>query len=175
MWLGPAPVDWGYHPDYAHFNWRGWRRSVRGSLGDMGAHLIDFPIWALEPGLPTRIETRHTLWGGDTNPWDGRGPAELTSYPLASTTHYSFANAPGGPLALTWYDAGLMPADARGPAARAHHECRRRRALCRRCRHADARNLWQQPDAHRRRRRSARRPPSRKRSRASKAAKAATR
>jgi hypothetical protein len=75
----------------------------------MGAHLIDFPLWALQPGLPTRVETRHSPWGGDTNPWDRRGPDELTSYPLASVTHYEFGNAPGGPLHLTWYDGGLMP------------------------------------------------------------------
>ena len=79
LWLGPAPVDWGYHPDYAHFNWRGWVPFGVGSLGDMGAHLIDFPVWALEPGLPTRIETRHSRWGGDDDIWDGRPPAELGS------------------------------------------------------------------------------------------------
>ena len=109
VWLGPADVDWGYHPDYAHFNWRGWVPFGVGALGDMGAHLIDFPFWALEPGLPTRIETRHTLWGGDTDYWDGKGPDELTSWPLASVTHYEFGNAPGGPLRMTWYDGGLMP------------------------------------------------------------------
>ncbi len=109
LWLGPANVDWGYHPDYAHFNWRGWVPFGTGALGDMGAHLIDFPVWALEPGLPTRVETRHTLWGGDDDPWDAERPEVLTSYPLASTTHYEFANAPGGPLAMTWYDGGLMP------------------------------------------------------------------
>lgn len=108
-WLGPADVDWGYHPDYAHFNWRGWTPFGTGALGDMGAHLIDFPVWALEPGLPTRIETRHTLWGGDTDPWDSKRPEELTSYPLASVTHYEFGNAPAGPLRMTWYDGGLMP------------------------------------------------------------------
>ncbi|HWA01412.1 MAG TPA: Gfo/Idh/MocA family oxidoreductase [Caulobacterales bacterium] len=109
VWKGPATVDWGYHPDYAHFNWRGWVPFGTGSLGDMGAHLIDFPVWALEPGLPTRVETRHTLWGGDTNPWDNRGPDELTSYPLACVTHYEFGHAKDGPLTMTWYDAGLMP------------------------------------------------------------------
>lgn len=108
-WLGPADVDWSYHPDYAHFNWRGWTPFGTGALGDMGAHLIDFPVWALEPGLPTRVETRHTLWGGDTDPWDSKRPAELTSYPLASVTHYEFGNANGGPLKMTWYDGGLMP------------------------------------------------------------------
>ncbi|TMJ11485.1 MAG: Gfo/Idh/MocA family oxidoreductase [Alphaproteobacteria bacterium] len=109
IWRGPAPVGWGYHPDYAHFNWRGWVPFGSGALGDMGAHLIDFPVWALGPGLPTRVETRHSPWGGDTNPWDGRGPDELGSYPLASVTHYEFGNAKGGPVRMTWYDGGLMP------------------------------------------------------------------
>lgn len=109
VWLGPATVDWGYHPDYAHFNWRGWSPFGVGALGDMGAHLIDFPIWALEPGMPTRIETRHSPWGGDTNPWDGKGPDEIGSYPLASITHYHFGQAKDGPLRMTWYDGGLMP------------------------------------------------------------------
>lgn len=109
LWLGPAAVDWGYHPDYAHFNWRGWVPFGVGALGDMGAHLIDFPVWALEPGLPTRVETRHSRWGGDTNLWDSLPPAELGSYPLASITTYRFGNAKGGPLTMTWYDGGLMP------------------------------------------------------------------
>ena len=118
-WLGPADVDWGYHPDYAHFNWRGWVPFGSGALGDMGAHLMDFPVWALEPGLPTRIETRHTLWGGDTNAGDAKRPEELASYPVGSMTLYEFANAPiardgGGPLNMTWYDGGLMPPTPRG-------------------------------------------------------------
>ena len=109
VWLGPANVDWGYHPHYAHFNWRGWVPFGVGALGDMGAHLIDFPMWALEPGLPTQIETRHSPWGGDTNLWDGRAPDPLTSYPLASMTHFDFAEAQGGPVKMIWYDGGLMP------------------------------------------------------------------
>lgn len=119
VWLGPANVAWGYHPNYAHFNWRGWEPFGVGALGDMGAHLIDFPFWALEPGLPTRVETRHSAWGGDTNPWDRKGPDELTSYPLASVTHFEFANAKGGPVQMTWYDGGLMPPTPKGiPAGR---------------------------------------------------------
>jgi predicted dehydrogenase len=109
IWLGPAEVDWGYNADYAHFNWRGWLPFGSGALGDMGAHLIDFPVWALEPGLPTRVETRHSRWPGGASLWDTKRPAELDSYPLASVTRYEFAAAKGGPLRLIWYDGGLLP------------------------------------------------------------------
>lgn len=112
-WLGPADVAWGYHPDYAHFNWRGWIPFGSGALGDMGAHLMDFPVWALEAGLPTRVETRHTRWAG-TNPVDGKRPEELASFPIASITSYEFGNAKAGPLTITWYDGGLMPPTPKG-------------------------------------------------------------
>jgi predicted dehydrogenase len=113
-WLGPANVDWGYHPDYAHFNWRGWVPFGTGALGDMGAHLIDFPVWALEPGLPTRVETRHSRWPGNADLWSSKRPAELSGYPLASVTHYEFGKAKGGPIAMTWYDGGILPPTPEG-------------------------------------------------------------
>ena len=108
-WVGPADVDWGYHPDYAHFNWRGWIPFGSGALGDMGAHLIDFPFWALDPGLPTKVETRHSRWAGNASLWDTKRPANVTSYPLASITHYEFGKAKGGPLTMVWYDGGMLP------------------------------------------------------------------
>jgi predicted dehydrogenase len=108
-WLGPANVDWGYNPDYAHFNWRGWAPFGCGALGDMGAHLIDFPFWALEPGLPTKIEARHSRWPGNPDLWSTARPAELTGFPLASVVRYEFGKAKSGPLHLTWYDGGFLP------------------------------------------------------------------
>ena len=113
-WLGPANVDWGYNADYAHFNWRGWVPFGSGALGDMGAHLIDFPVWALQPGLPTKIETRHSRWAGNASLWDSKRPAELTSYPLASITRYEFGKAKSGPLRMTWYDGGILPPTPEG-------------------------------------------------------------
>ncbi len=101
-WRGPAAVDWGYNPMYAHFNWRGWAPFGTGALGDMGAHLVDFPVWALEPGLPTRVETRHSVWGNPKEPANG-------SYPLGTISYFDFGNAKGGPIRMTWYDGGLMP------------------------------------------------------------------
>ncbi|MFL5294974.1 MAG: Gfo/Idh/MocA family protein [Phenylobacterium sp.] len=114
-WLGPADIDWGYSPDYAHFNWRGWVPFGSGALGDMGAHLIDFPFWALDPGLPTRVETRHTRWPGNPSLWDtAKRPAVFTGYPEATLSHYEFGHAKGGPLTMIWYDGGLLPPTPRG-------------------------------------------------------------
>ena len=51
VWIGPAP--WRpYHPAYHPFAWRGWWDFGTGALGDMGAHLIDQPFWALKLGHP---------------------------------------------------------------------------------------------------------------------------
>ena len=98
LFLGVAPkVD--YHPVYHPFNWRGWVDWGQGALGDMGAHLIDFPMWALDLGLPTVIETESTPFNGAT-------------YPDATTTHYEFPKRGSlPPVTLTWYDGGLMPPD----------------------------------------------------------------
>ena len=96
LFLGAAP-DVDYHPLYHPFNWRGWVDWGQGALGDMGAHLIDHPVWGLKLGLPSTIETVSTPFNG-------------VSYPHATTTHYEFAAADGqGPVSMTWYDGGLMP------------------------------------------------------------------
>jgi predicted dehydrogenase len=96
LFLGPAPaVD--YHPIYHPFNWRGWVDWGVGALGDMGAHLIDHSMWALDLGYPTTIETVATPFNG-------------ACYPHATMTFYEFP-ARGGrpPVKLTWYDGGLLP------------------------------------------------------------------
>jgi predicted dehydrogenase len=96
LFLGVAP-EVEYHPIYHPFNWRGWVDWGQGALGDMGAHLIDFPVWALDLGLPTTIETESTPFNG-------------ASYPEATMTFYELPS-PKGPVRLTWYDGGLMPPD----------------------------------------------------------------
>lgn len=96
LFLGVAP-DVPYHPVYHPFNWRGWVDWGQGALGDMGAHLIDHPVWALKLGLPTVIETTSTPFNG-------------ASYPNATTTYYEFpARGDMPPVKLVWYDGGLTP------------------------------------------------------------------
>jgi predicted dehydrogenase len=103
LFLGPAP-DVAYHPVYHPFNWRGWLDWGTGALGDMGAHLIDHPYWALGLKYPTTIEATSTPWGVDSK-------NQPVSYPLATHVVYHFA-ARGAqpPVKFTWYDGGLMPA-----------------------------------------------------------------
>jgi predicted dehydrogenase len=98
LYCGPAPLV-PYHPVYHPFNWRGWTNFGVGALGDMGAHLIDHPYWALGLTYPTSVEATSTPWGGDQ-----RNPA---SYPLAMLVHYDFpARGAQPPVRMTWYDGG---------------------------------------------------------------------
>jgi predicted dehydrogenase len=96
VWLGPAP--WRpYHPDLTHFVWRGWWDYGTGALGDMGAHLIDQPFWALQLGHPLTIQASGTKFTKD-------------SYPLAEVVTYEFpARGSMPPVRMTWSDGGLMP------------------------------------------------------------------
>src|SRR5262245_53824047 len=96
LFLGVAPAV-EYHPIYHPFNWRGWVDWGVGAIGDMGAHLIDHSMWALDLGYPTTIETVSTPFNG-------------VCFPHATQTFYEFP-ARGGkpPVKLTWYDGGLLP------------------------------------------------------------------
>jgi predicted dehydrogenase len=95
LFLGVAP-EVEYHPVYHPFNWRGWVDWGQGALGDMGAHLIDHPVWGLDLGLPTSVETISTPFNG-------------ASYPNATTTYYEFpARGTMPAVKMTWYDGGLM-------------------------------------------------------------------
>lgn len=101
LFLGPAPAT-PYHPAYHPFSWRGWVEFGGGALGDMGAHLVDQPYWALELDQPTAVTTSSSPWGGPAN-----NPA---TFPLAVAVEYEFAARGNRPaLKLFWYDGGLMP------------------------------------------------------------------
>jgi predicted dehydrogenase len=96
LWIGPAP--WRYfHPAYHPFSWRGWWDFGTGALGDMGAHLMDQPFWALKLGHPKTVQAVSTKFTKD-------------SYPVAEVVTYEFpARGEMPPVKLSWYDGGLMP------------------------------------------------------------------
>jgi predicted dehydrogenase len=101
LYLGPAP-EVEYHPIYHPFNWRGWVDWGTGALGDMAAHLLDHPYWALGLTYPTTVEATSTPFGLDEK-------GKPASYPLTTKVHYTFpARGSQPPVKLTWYDGGLM-------------------------------------------------------------------
>ncbi|MFQ5639546.1 MAG: Gfo/Idh/MocA family oxidoreductase [bacterium] len=96
LWLGPAPFR-PYHPAYLPFVWRGWWDFGTGALGDMGCHLIDTPVWALNLGHPTSVQASATPFNDETGP-------------IGSIVHYEFpARGSMPPVKMTWYDGGLTP------------------------------------------------------------------
>ncbi len=102
LWVGPCAREVAYHPIYHPFHWRGWVDFGVGALGDMGAHLIDHPYWALGLGYPTSVEATSTPWGGPES--------DPVSYPAATKVHYEFPRRGlMPPVTLHWYDGGLMP------------------------------------------------------------------
>ena len=108
LWLGPAPRV-PYHEAYCPFAWRGWIDYGTGALGDMGAHLVDHPYWALDLSYPTTIEATSSPFGMEQI-GEGRNNRRPVSHPLASVVHYEFpAKGMLPPVYMTWYDGGLMP------------------------------------------------------------------
>ncbi|MGH9755019.1 MAG: gfo/Idh/MocA family oxidoreductase, partial [Blastocatellia bacterium] len=100
--LGPAP-EVAYHPIYHPFNWRGWLDWGTGAIGDMAAHLIDHPYWALGLTYPTSVEATFTPWGVDIK-------NNKVTFPMGTHVVYKFperGNQP--PVKLTWMDGGLLP------------------------------------------------------------------
>ena len=67
VWLGPAPEK-PYNPEVLHFNWRGLWDYGTGAMGDMGAHIFDAPIWALNLGMPTKIQATSSPYSTDYMP-----------------------------------------------------------------------------------------------------------
>lgn len=96
VWLGPAPFR-PYHPAYHPFSWRGWWDYGTGALGDMGAHILDQPFWALKLGSPKTVQASSTKFTKD-------------SYPVSEVVTYEFpSRGKMPPVKLTWWDGGLMP------------------------------------------------------------------
>ena len=98
QWLGTAPerpfVSNLYHP----FHWRGWWDFGTGALGDMGCHILDPVVNALDLKAP------HTVVAEGP-------PPSAESGPLWCVVHWEFPATAftQGTLKLHWYEAGKQP------------------------------------------------------------------
>ncbi len=96
LWIGPATYR-PYHPSYHPFAWRGWWDFGTGALGDMGAHILDQPFWALNLDSPKTIQASSSAFSDQT-------------YPLASIVTWTFPEKDGrDEVKIVWYDGGLLP------------------------------------------------------------------
>ena len=96
VWLGPAPNK-PYNPETLHFNWKGLWDYGTGAMGDMGAHIFDAPIWALNLGMPAKIQATSSPYSTDYMPL-----CELVTYEFTAR-----ADMPA--VKVTWSDGGLRP------------------------------------------------------------------
>lgn len=95
-WLGPAPFR-PYHPAYHPFSWRGFWDFGTGAVGDMGAHILDQPYWALKLGQAKTVQASSSPFTKDSYPW-----SEVITYEFPERGEMP-------PVRLTWYDGGIMP------------------------------------------------------------------
>lgn len=108
LWLGPAA--WRpYHPALSHFVWRGWLDFGTGAIGDMGAHILDHPVWALNLTTPTHVQGSSTELNNDSYP-----SSEMITFYFPARSGHPDAKKWGidlkidlPPVKLTWYDGGL--------------------------------------------------------------------
>ena len=98
LWLGTAPERPFVNGLYHAFHWRGWWDFGTGALGDMGCHIMDPVVNALELGPPQTVEA------------DGPEP-HAESGPLWCVVNYEFPGTKHttDTLKMTWYEAGKMP------------------------------------------------------------------
>ena len=97
LWLGTAPSR-PYSPNLHPFAWRGWWDFGTGALGDMGCHVMDPIISALELPAPQKVSAQ--------------GPPPMAaSGPLWCEVEYEFPGTKHTTetLKLTWYEAGRQP------------------------------------------------------------------
>jgi predicted dehydrogenase len=101
LWLGTAPerpyLEGKYHPN----NWRKILDFGCGTLGDMGVHIFDTPIKALELGFATSVKTTCREPNGFSHP-----NANVIEYTFNGTRHTT------NEITFTWFDGKASPAKA---------------------------------------------------------------
>jgi predicted dehydrogenase len=95
LWQGPV-AEREYSDAYVPIRWRGWWDYGCGSLGDIGCHTFDAPFWALDLGMPTRVEAF-------AEPPPGEGFITMNSV----VTYQFPARGERPPVKMTWYEKGF--------------------------------------------------------------------
>ncbi len=101
VWIGTAPTR-PYNAGYAPFKWRGWLDFGAGAVGDMGAHIIDHPVWGLNLGAPLTVTINRVQ--------RNTPGSEKETFPRSSEIEYTFAARGDQPaVTLKWFDGKFSP------------------------------------------------------------------
>jgi predicted dehydrogenase len=95
LWLGPAPEQ-PYHTQLHPEEWRRWWDFGGGTLADMGCHLLDLALWALDLGTPRTVTAEGP-------------PADPHAAPERLHVRWEYPRAGGEPIQVHWYDGGWRP------------------------------------------------------------------
>ncbi len=103
----PAHLDWDkwlnvaeygpYSSEIVPLNWRRVYKYGTGSLGDIGTHILDVPMYALDLGYPSKVEARQT------------GGTEISVPRQDHVTYYFDKSNQGEKVKLSWYSGFLKP------------------------------------------------------------------
>jgi predicted dehydrogenase len=107
QWPDDAPEGVRGKPVYHPFSWRGWYDFGAGALGDMGCHIIDPVVWALDLAAPTMV-------------WYEGPPPTPEMFPTWERIHYDFPGTKytaGDKIHVIWYDGGKLPPAELAPGA----------------------------------------------------------
>ncbi|MGI9470648.1 MAG: Gfo/Idh/MocA family protein [Rubripirellula sp.] len=97
LWCGVRQPPEFNHA-YAPVSWRDFWAFGCGAMGDFGCHDLDSAVWALDLGLPTRIEMRAA---GSTDP---------AMAPFGEIGYFDFDARGSSPaVRIHWYSGGLRP------------------------------------------------------------------
>lgn len=97
LWCGPRKPP-AFHTAYAPVSWRDFWQFGCGALGDFGCHDLDSALWALDLGLPERIEM------------NAAGVSDPRMAPYGEIGYYDFAaRGDQPPVRVSWYGGGLKP------------------------------------------------------------------
>jgi predicted dehydrogenase len=97
LWQGPTAAR-SFSNEYVPVKWRGWWDYGCGSLGDIGCHELDTPVWAMGLGQPEKVDIKlNDAMNRDFTPFS------------AHVTYHFAAQGDRPSMKLHWYEGCDAP------------------------------------------------------------------
>ncbi len=103
----PAGLDWDlwqnvletdvYRENIVPSAWRSWWKYGSGSLGDIGCHMLDIPMYALNLGIPSKVVSKQ------------RNDSQICTAPQDMVEYYFDTSSQGAKVKLSWHSGVAVP------------------------------------------------------------------